>query len=115
MDLFSHPCPCCGSNKTRPHARYTTVSHGERTIYHCFECDIYFSETFATPIADLTTPLSRIITILKSRSEGMSLNAIARTHNVSKKSVIDWERRLGGLKPTLMLYSLLVISLFIRK
>jgi hypothetical protein len=37
----------------------------------------------------------------------MSLNATARTHNVSKKSVIDWERRLGGLKPTLMLYSLL--------
>jgi DNA-binding transcriptional regulator YiaG len=37
----------------------------------------------------------------------MSLNATARTHNVSKKSVIDWERRLGNLKPTLMLYSLL--------
>lgn len=36
----------------------------------------------------------------------MSLNATARTHNVSKKSVIDWERRLSGLKPTLMLYSL---------
>ena len=37
----------------------------------------------------------------------MSLNATARTHNVSKKSVIDWERRFGALKPTLMLYSLL--------
>lgn len=107
MDLFLHPCPCCGSNENRPHTRYITVAHGERTIYHCFKCDIYFSETFATPIAGLTTPLSRIITILKSRSEGMSLNATARTHNVSKKSVIDWERRLGGLKPTLMLYSLL--------
>jgi hypothetical protein len=37
----------------------------------------------------------------------MSLNATSRAHNVSKKSVIDWERRLGDLKPTLMLYSLL--------
>ena len=34
----------------------------------------------------------------------MSLNATAR---ISKKSVIDWDRRFGALKPTLMLYSLL--------
>ena len=107
MDLFSHPCPCCGSNEIRRHTSYKTLADDVRTIYHCFDCDIYFSETFATPMAGLTTPLSRIITILKSRSEGMSLNAVARTHNVSKKSVIDWERRLGSLKPTLMLYALL--------
>lgn len=107
MDLFSHPCPCCASNEIRLHSRYQTQAYGDRSIYHCLECDIYFSETFATPIAGLTTPLSRIITILKARSEGMSLNATARTHNVSKKSVIDWERRLAGLKPTLMLYALL--------
>ncbi len=37
----------------------------------------------------------------------MSLNATARTHNVSKKSIIDWEQRLAGIKPTLMLYALL--------
>ena len=37
----------------------------------------------------------------------MSLNATTRTHNLSKKSVIDWERRLADLKPTLMLYALL--------
>ena len=35
------------------------------------------------------------------------MNATARTFNVSKKSVINWERRLGGIKPTLMLYALL--------
>ncbi len=107
MDLFSHPCPCCASNEIRLHSRYQTHAYGDRSIYHCLECDIYFSETFATPIAGLTTPLSRIITVLKARSEGMSLNATARTHNVSKKSVIDWERRLAGLKPTLLLYALL--------
>ena len=98
MDLFSHPCPCCASNEVYPHTRYTTQGHGQRTIYHCPRCDIYFSETFATPIAGLKTPLSRIITILKARSDGMSLNATARTFSVSKKSVIDWERRLGGAK-----------------
>lgn len=37
----------------------------------------------------------------------MGLNATTRTFSVSKKSVIDWERRLGGIKPTLMLYALL--------
>jgi IS1 family transposase len=107
MDLFSHPCPCCASDEIRCHSRYQTQAYGDRSIYHCLACDIYFSETFATPIAGLTTPLSRIITILKARSEGMSLNATTRTHNVSKKSIIDWQRRLAGLKPTLMLYALL--------
>ncbi len=107
MDLFSHPCPGCASNDVHAHTRYTTQTHGTRTVYHCRGCDIYYSETFATPIAGLTTPLSRIIKILKARSEGMSLNATTRTFNVSKKSVIAWERRLAALKLTLMLYSLL--------
>ncbi|NEO76132.1 MAG: hypothetical protein F6J99_07710 [Moorea sp. SIO4G3] len=30
-----------------PHHRYSTQNHGFRTIYHCRECDIYFSETIA--------------------------------------------------------------------
>ena len=37
----------------------------------------------------------------------MGLNATARTYNVSKKSIIDWEQRLAGLKSTLMFYALL--------
>ena len=76
MDLFSHPCPCCAINEIHLHSRYQTQAYGDRSIYHCLEYDIYFSETFATPIARLTTPVSRIITILKARSEGMSLNAL---------------------------------------
>ncbi|MGC1217616.1 MAG: hypothetical protein WA883_09085 [Phormidesmis sp.] len=104
MDLFSAACPLCGSAEVRAHSRYETQAHGPRTIYRCRECDIYYSETFATPIAGLTTPLSRIITVLTARSEGMGLNATARTFKVSKKSVMDWEQRLGELKPTLMLY-----------
>ena len=51
--------------------------------------------------------LSRIITILTARTEGLGLNAAARTFQVSKKSILDWEQRLSNLKPTLILYSLL--------
>ena len=91
----------------RNHVNYHTKNYGVRKGYYCPQCDIHFSETFATPMAGLRTPLSRIIQILKTRSEGLSLNATARSHNVSKKSIIDWEKRLGELKPTLMLYSLL--------
>ena len=107
MNLFSHPCPVCGSEDVCADHQYKTKKNGVRTIYHCRRCDIYFSETFGTPIAGLTTNLSRIIEILKARSEGMGLNATARTFSASKKSVIGWERRLGGIKPTLMLYALL--------
>ena len=101
MDLFSHPCPCCGSNEVRPHTHYSTQTQVKRTIYACDTCDIYYSETFATPITGLTTPRSRIALMLKARSEGMGLKATARTF------VLDWECRLAELKPTLLLYALL--------
>ena len=55
MELFSYPCPGCSNHDVRFHRRYTPQNHGERTLYHCRECDIYFSETFAIPIAGLTT------------------------------------------------------------
>ena len=73
---------------------------------HCRDCDVYYNETFATPLAGLNTPLSRIITILTARTEGLGLNAADRTFQVSKKSILDWEQRLSNLKPTLILYSL---------
>jgi hypothetical protein len=107
MELLSQSCPCCLGKEVNNHGKYETRANGLRNILHCCQCDIYFSETFATPIAGLRTELSRIIQILKTRTEGMSLNATCRSFNVSKKSVIDWERRLAGVKPTLMLYSLL--------
>ena len=107
MDLFSHACPYCNQNEAHCHTKYMTQASGLRTILHCRQCDVYYSETFGTPIAGLRIPLSRIIQILKARTEGMSLNATARTFSISKKSVIDWERRLSGLKLTLILYSLL--------
>ncbi|ELS02560.1 hypothetical protein Xen7305DRAFT_00022750 [Xenococcus sp. PCC 7305] len=107
MNLFSRICPCCNTKEIHIHTHYKTQAHGPRTIYHCANCGIYFSETVETPLAGLKTPVSRIITILKARTDGMGLNATARTFSVSKKSVIDWEKRLGELKPTLMLYTML--------
>ncbi len=106
MDLFSHSCPCCHRDEVYPHASYTTQHHGARTILHCHKCDIYFSETFATPLAGLRTPMSLIDKVLKPRTEGLSLIGAARSFNVSKKSVIDWERRFASLQPTLLLYTL---------
>ncbi len=57
-------------------------------------------------IGRMGNPSPHNIEILTARSEGMSLNATARTFHVSKKSVLNWEHRLAHLKPTLMLYSL---------
>ena len=106
MELFPNNCPDCASQNIHTHTRYQTASNGERRIYHCRDCDSYFSDTVLTPMAGLKTPLSRIIQVLTARSEGMGLNATARTFKVSKKSVLDWEWRLSDLKPTLLLYSL---------
>jgi transposase-like protein len=107
MDLISHDCPCCGSQDLRSHTTYETKNHGSRQIHHCRSCGSYFSETYLTAIAGLKTPLSRIIEILKMRTTGMSLNTCAREYKASKKSIIDWERRLAAVKPTLMLYALM--------
>lgn len=107
MDLFSQNCPCCDSAQVHVHTSYTTKNNGRRTIHHCRSCDSYFSDTFATPMAGLRKPLSRVIEVLKARTEGQGLNATARVFGVSKKSIIDWEWRLSELKPTLLLYGLL--------
>jgi transposase-like protein len=98
MDLFIQPCPVCNSNEIKYHGRYSTINNGFRSIFHCPLYSIYYSETFATPIASLRTLISRIAQILKARTDEMGLNATARTFNVSKKSVIDWEHRLSDHK-----------------
>lgn len=105
MDLFGFSCPLCGNAEVHAHHTYETQNHGIRTIYHCRACDIYFSETFATPLAGLSTSLSRIIEILKALSEGLGLNVTAQTFRVSKKSVIDWERHLARLWSQLLCYA----------
>ncbi len=105
-DLFSKDCPNCHSQDIGIHSHYMTQHNGERTIHVCQACGHYFSETQATPIAGLRTPLSEIIRVLKARTEGMGLNAAVRTFGYAKNSILTWERRLAALQETLFLYAL---------
>jgi hypothetical protein len=90
----------------KSHTTYTLQTGEVRTIYACAECGQYFSQTYATPLAGLRTPLSRIQLILDALNEGMGVNAVCRTFQVSKNTLADWTSRLAGLKETLLLYAL---------
>ena len=94
MSLFELCCPECSSKNIKPHCTYR-VHDEQRQIYHCADCDNYFSETKNTPIEGLRTPLSRIIRILDSLNEGMGINATYRVFNVSKNSIYRWMDRLA--------------------
>lgn len=104
--LLAKDCRNCRSQEIKIHSHYMTQHNGERTVHLCQECGHYFSETQATPIAGLRTPLSEIILVLKARTEGMGLNAAVRTFGYAKNSILNWERRLASLQETLFLYAL---------
>ncbi len=42
-------------------------------------------------------------------TDGIGLNAACRTFDLAKNTILNWERRFGGVKQTLLLYSLLNI------
>jgi hypothetical protein len=77
-----------------------------RQLYYCPDCKGYFSETYNTPLANLKTPLSRIVEIVQALNEGLGVNAVCRVFGVSKNSLYRWQERLSDLKPTLLLYAL---------
>lgn len=106
FDLFKPLCPQCYTDQAKAHTYYTVKSGETRLISQCQACDHYFSETSGTALSGLRTPLSRIQLILHALQEGMSLNALCRTFQVSKNSIKNWERRLTGLKMVLLVYSL---------
>lgn len=105
-DLLARPCPHCHSEEVTISHQYETKNNGERTLYSCLDCGASFSQTYGSPIAGLTTPLSEIIKVLKARMEGMGLNATAKTFKISKNTIINWEKRLASLQNTLFLYAL---------
>jgi transposase-like protein len=108
MSLTSTPlyCPECGCQQIEAHKSYPVKAGGVRQLYYCPECKGYFSETHNTPLANLKTPLSRIIEILQALNEGLGVNAVCRVFGVSKGSLYRWQQRLSDLKPTLVLYAL---------
>src|SRR6266850_1475820 len=89
MELLRLKCPGCRSADIQHHSPYTTKNHGGRVIDKCEHCPVYFSETKNTLMEGLKTPVSVIWHVLKARTEGMGLNAAARTFEKAKNT-ISW-------------------------
>ena len=107
MNLLSENCcPSCASENVRAHTRYLTKNGEQRTIYHCRDCQDYFSETKNTPLAGLRTPVSQIRLVLEALNDGLGLNAAVRTFKVAKNTLYDWLERVADLKEGLLLYAL---------
>src|SRR5437764_896537 len=106
MELLQIKCPTCHSAVLQSHTTYATQHHGRRIIYKCANCPTYFSETKNTIMAGLKTPVSVIWQGLKARTEGMGLNAAARTFEKAKNTILAWERKFVDLHRVLFLYAL---------
>jgi len=106
MELLRRKCPVCHSADIHYHAPYATKNHGSRVIYKCDTCPAYFSETKNTLLEGLKTPVSVIWQVIKARTEGMGLNAAARTFEKAKNTILAWERTFIDLHQVLFLYAL---------
>lgn len=100
-------CPYCGSEHCDPYKHYTTRQNGSRLLFQCSVCKKIFSETKGTFLEGLRKPISFIATVLRTRTEGMGLNATCRALAIAKNTLLLWERRLAGKKQTLLLYALM--------
>ena len=105
MERLQIKCPTCHSAVLQSHTTYPTQHHGRRIIYKCDHCPVYFSETKNTLMAGLKTPVSVIWQVLKARTEGMGLNAAARTFEKAKNTILAWERKFVDLHRVLFLYA----------
>jgi hypothetical protein len=54
----------------------------------------------------LKTPIAVVVHVLSALTEGMGINAAARLYGVGKNSIYRWQKRLSGMKQTLLLYAL---------
>ena len=100
-------CPYCGSEKCESYKSYETLNNGSRMLYLCGTCRQVFSETKGSFLEGLKKPISLIIKVLKTRSEGMGLNATCRVYEIAKNTLLDWEQKFANLKETLMVYALM--------
>src|SRR4030042_193876 len=107
MELLKKKCPYCKSHNIRLHSKYNTINHGSRTIYQCKNCLKYFSETKNTFLQNLKKPLSLIWQVIKTQTEGMGVNATARSFDISKNTILDWETKFTNLYKVLFIYALL--------
>jgi len=56
-------------------------------------------------MAQLKSPLSKVTSVLRVRSEGLGVRATARVFAIHKNTVTDWEGRFAEQKAPLMLYA----------
>jgi hypothetical protein len=70
------PCPSMTGDPLCPGLvkSYPVKAGGVRRLYYCPDCKGYFSETPNTPLANLKTPLSRIVEIVQALNEGLGVN-----------------------------------------
>jgi transposase-like protein len=83
----AHKCPECGSVDTGMLALYNTVHNGDRRLFFCKTCQTRFSETKKTVMENTKTPISKVASALKLRSEGLGLRATGRPARSLPKGV----------------------------
>ena len=106
MELFQRKCPVCHSADITYHSPSTTKNHGSRVMDTCAPCPACFSATKNTLMEGVKTPVSVIWQVIKARTEGMGLNAAARTFEKAKNTILAWERKFLDLHQVLFLYVL---------
>jgi transposase-like protein len=106
MTMIHLRCVDCGGKEVEICRTYTLKQGEHRTIYSCSACDRTFSETQNTPLVYLKTPIAVVVHVLSALTEGMGINAAARLYGVGKNSIYRWQKRLSGMKQTLLLYAL---------
>jgi transposase-like protein len=106
MTMIHLRCVDCGGKEVDICRTYTLKQGEHRTLYSCAACDRTFSETQNTPLAYLKTPIAVVVHVLSALTEGMGINAAARLYGVGKNSIYRWQKRLSGMKQTLLLYAL---------
>jgi len=105
MTLTHIRCPYCHGKNIEAQRTYTIQCGEPRSLYHCASCAQTFSETRHTPIAQLKTPIAIVVQVLAALTEGVGINAATRLYGVSKNSIYRWQKRLSGLKKTLLLFA----------
>lgn len=93
-------------NKLSTYKTYQTVHNGNRKLYQCQSCETVFSETCGTPMENLKSPISKVASVIRIRSEGLGLRATGRCFDIHKNTVSEWERRFAAQKAPLMLYAI---------
>jgi len=101
----TNSCPSCGSQDLKNHRRYETVHNGPRELHECKACGTIFSETWGTPMKDLKSPISKVASVIRVRSEGLGQRATGRCFGIHKNTVADWENKFAEQKGPLMLYT----------